>query len=537
MLSLSVIQLLLLSALLIPVVRAQTLSCPVVSTSAGKDFHGQRIVKGNFAYQDLSNANFSGATLVAPYFAFANLTNANFQEAVFVGEGGDPTPVSDFSFATLTKSCFISARFENLTYFTGATLTCADFSKTDLSSRNAVFGGTDVIFDRSRTDCRVAFRLAKMDCELLSEWRYFNLSGADIGACADTLTGHDFTGAVFDGVNFSGINLSGAKFVGANLNNANLNQATLVESDFSKASLLGAQINHANLTHANFYHAFLSNDSTSGFTNSASISHSHLRNVNLSDARLNGVDFTFSNFYGENPTGTGGCKTAASASQCNNSGQSSYDGFTCGCATAHGAVMAGTEFKGAYVYGVDFTGAKLEGADFHQAVLPATNFNGAVIKTGASGNVTTFNRAFLQGANFGGVQFETQTTFIDAFVDFRQDGNNLYILLDGDNHNQFACANCIPPKGSDVCVIVNYPGPSLFPQAGVQFACPSPGAYGTCGAQSPDGSNPQWESSIKNLATPPNGVPPAWYESDSTYMKAPANPGSICNGKDPTFLW
>ena len=43
---------------------AMTLTCP--SRSPGRDFHGQTIVRANFAHQDLTNANFSDAILVAP---------------------------------------------------------------------------------------------------------------------------------------------------------------------------------------------------------------------------------------------------------------------------------------------------------------------------------------------------------------------------------------------------------------------------------------------------------------------------------------
>jgi uncharacterized protein YjbI with pentapeptide repeats len=350
------------------------------------------------------------------------------------------------------------------------------------------------------------------------------------------LSGIDLTGAKLDNVNFAGANLSKTKFVRASLNAANLDAASLIDADFSYASLLGAQMNRANLTHANFYFAFLSNDNTSGFTNSASLRQSHLKNVNLSNARLNGVDFTYSNFYGDNPAGTGACKTAPAAGRCSAS-NGSYDGFTCDCASAHAAVMTSTQMTGAYLYGVDFTEVQLQGADFHQAVLTGANFSGATIRTNSSGNATTFYRAFLQGANFAGARFENPTTLTDALVDFGPNGNNINILLNGDNHNQFACSDCTPATGSDVCVYVNYPDPSRFPETGVNFACPKPGAHGTCGAQSSNGSNPEWKSDITDLSKPPSGVPPAWYESDSTYIKAPTNPHSVCNGGAPVLLW
>ena len=514
---------------------AQDLSCPAVSPPPGRNFRGQTIVKGNFSYRDLTNADFSNTTLVAPYFAYATLTNANFQGAVFMGDNANPAMVSDFSFANLQKTCFIGARFDSPVYFTNTTLTCADFSKTDLTAHNAIFGDTQLNFDRSRTDCRLAFRFSVLDCEFVSEWRFMDLAGADIKACFAELAGRDFSGAKLNEADLSGANLSGTKFTRANLNGAILNQTNLTGADLSYATLLGAQLNRANLTNASLYYAFLSNDSTSGITNAASVKQSHLKNVNLSYARLNGVDFTYSNFYGDDPAGTGICKTAPSLNDCGKS-TASYEGFACRCASAHGASMAKTAFKGAYLYGVDFTEAQMQGADFHEAVLTAANLSGATIRSDSTGNATNFYRAFLQGTNLAGAQFSDPTTFTSALLDFRPDGNNIDILLDGQNHNQFACRDCIPPGGHNVCVFVNYPGPTRFPDSATKLSCPDPGAYGDCGPQNPDGSNPKWKSDITDLAAPPTGVPPAWYENDSTYIKA-ASPHSICNGETPIIFW
>lgn len=525
------------------VASAQDLTCPAVTPSPGNNFRGQTIVKGNFSYRDLTGADFSNATLVAPYFAYANLTNANFQGAVFVSDNSNAAMVTDFSFANLQKTCFIGARFEGLAYFTDSTLTCADFSKTDLSKQNVIFGAS-LSFDRARTDCRMAFRLAAMDCEFLSDWRFLDLGGADIGACSSQLSGLDFSSAKLNDVNLAGANLNGTKFIRANLNGANLNQASLIGADLSYATLLGAHLDRANLTNATFYYAFLSNDNTSGITNSASVKQSRLKNVNLSFAQLNGVDFTYANFYGDNPAGVGICRTAPSLSDCQKSASSdeepnaaSYEGFACSCATAHAARLAKTNFRGAYLYGVDFTEAQIQGTDFQEAVVTGANLNGATIRSDSLGNATTFYRAFLQGTNLEGAQIQNRATLTSAFVDFRPDGNNIFILLDGENHNQFVCSDCNPPARSNVCVFVNYPNPTRVPPSGAQFACPDHISYGDCGPPKADGSNPEWKSDITDLASPPTGVPPAWYESDSTYIKAPTNPNSVCNGEPPVIFW
>ena len=516
-----VIRLALLSAFVAVSAGAQDLACPAASGTPGSNFRGQTITNGNFAYRDLTNANFANTTLIAPYFAYANLTGANFEGAVFVNS--NTAQVSDFSFANLQRACFLGARFEGPTYFTSATLTCADFSKTDLSNQNASFGPEALLFDRARTDCRLAFRSSVMDCEFVSEWRFLDLGGADIKACSSQLAGSDLSGANLIGVDFSGTNLDRTKFVKANLSQAILDQASLQGADLSYSTLLGVHLNRANLTNATFYHAFLSNNTTSGISNAAQVRQSHLKNVNLSYAQLSGVDFAYSNLYGDNPTANTICKTTLS----------NYEGFTSGCASAHGAVLTKTSFSQAYLYGLDLTAAQGQGVNMHGAVLTGANFNGASISTDpVSGSASTFFRAFLQGTDLEGAQIKDRPTFADAFVDFSPGGNNLYIFLDGANHNQFTCNGCWPPAGGDVCVLVNYPTPTRVPSGGTQLVCPN-GDIGDCGAANPDGSNLRWKSNIANLGVPPNGVPAAWYEANSTYIPAPENPGSICKGQGP----
>ena len=510
----------LLFALLAFAAGARDLSCPAVNPPNGRDFRGQTIEKGNFSYRDLTNADFSNATLIAPYFAYANLTNANFQGATFVSDDTNPAMVSDFSFANLEKTCFIGTRFEVPSYFTNATLTCADFSNLDLSNQNAIFGSGQLTFDRNRQDCRLAFRSTVMDCEFVNDWRYMDLAGADVKACASQFAGKDFSGAKLNDVNLAGANLNGTKFVRANLNRANLREASLIEADLSYATLLGARLNSANLTNASLYHAFLSNDTAEGISNAASLSQAHLKNVNLSYAQLSGVDFTHANFYGGNPAGTGPCKTALLISQCSGPGSNNYEGFACRCASAHGAKMRQTNFSDAYLYGLDLTSAQIQSGNFTRAVLTGANLNGAGISTDPqSGAPSNFFRAFLQGTNLDGAQFRDESNLLEAFVDFLEDGNSIYILLDGDNHNHFACSDCSPPTGSPSALSVNYPEPTSVPKTNVPLVCPN-GDHGDCGP--PNGSNKKWQSRITDLGSPPGGIPPAWYEQDSTYIRAPA---------------
>lgn len=528
-----VVRLGLITGLLAFAASGQNLTCPANNLPTGPNFQGQTIQHGNFSYRDLTNANFSGATLIAPFFDFANLKNANFQNAVILNDNSNPALVADFSFANLEGACFIGAQFNGPTYFTSATLTCADFSKTDLSAGNAIFGESPLAFDREKTNCRLAFRASVMNCEFLADWRFLDLSGADIKACSTQLAGRDFSDSKLDSVNFQGGNLDGTKFVRADLNRAVLDQASLRGADLSYATLLGAHLNLANLTSANLYHAFLSNDTPSGISNAASVRQAHLKNTNLSFAQLSGVDFTYSNFYGHDPAGTSVCKTAPSRDKCRESPSKNYEGFTCDCAAAHGAIVTQTKFSRAYLYGVDFTAAVGQGVDFREAVLTGSNFSGATISSNPqSGSASTFFRAFLQGSNLDGAQLKDRPNLSDAFVDFTPGGNNLYIFLDGANHNQFTCPDCEPRTGTNVCVLVNYREPTSVPGGGTALTCPS-GFVGDCGPDDPSGRNPNWKSRIADIGAPPAGVPPAWYEHDATYSKAPANPNVICNGQGP----
>jgi uncharacterized protein YjbI with pentapeptide repeats len=530
---------LLLSCSLAFAAGAEDLSCPAANRASGgesRDFRNQTIENANFSYQDLTNANFSHATLRNPYFAYANLTNADFRGATIISDDSNPAS-SDFSFANLEKTCFIDTRFQGLTYFTNATLTCADFSKVDLSGQNVIFGDSQLTLDRGRQGCRLAFRFAKMDCEFLNEWRYLDLAGADVEACAGQFAGQDFSGAKLNNVNFAGANLNGTKFVRADLNQANLNRATLIEADLSYASLLGARLDFANLTNATLYHAFLSNDTGNGIANAASLQHAHLKNANLSYAQLSGVKLVYSNLYGANPAGTGQCKTAPSISECQDAPSSDYEGFACNCASAHGATMRQTNFSNAYLYGVDFTSTTIQATDFTNAILTGANLRGSVISNDPVGRISDFTRAFLQGTSLDGSTIRNGLDLFDAFVDFRDRGNSIFIMLDGREHNQFACNNCSPPTHSDVCVAVTYHGPTLVPESGVSMkSCPD-GEAGDCGPANSNGLNRKWQSRITDLAKPRGGIPAAWYLNNSTYIAAPTHPNLVCEGKDETFDW
>lgn len=508
--------------------QAQSTGCPPTTPPAGRDFHGQTLTRPNFSHWDLTNANFEGATLIAPSFLGATLTGANFHNATFVGDTANPVASPDFTLANLERACFDGAQLKSPTYFAYATVTCANFSGISLDQ--ALFGDGPLAIDRTATGCRLAFRNDTLDCQYLDDWRYLDLGGANIKACLGDLKGRDFTQAKMASVDMTGAVLDGAKFAGADLSQAKLNQASLEGVDLSNATLFGTQLNQANLTGATLYRAFLANNTGGNISQSASLRQAHLKNVNLAYAELSGVDFTYANFYGDNATAGVSCTTTLT----------NYQGFTSGCSTAHGATMTDTVFENAYLYGADFSGVQGKGVSFSQAVLTGAGFAEAVLTANPlSGRNTTFYRAYLQGADLGGAQL-TGTDLSQAVVDFRTSGNNLFVYLDGVNHNQFACggSGCVPAAGQDVCVEISYGRPTTVPADNATLTCPD-GGGGPCGAADPSGGSVRWKS-VLSPEQPPPGMSSAWYDQDATYTKAPVNSQVICKGKGDdasVLLW
>ena len=522
--------------------QAQGFACPTSpSTASGRDFRGQKLDFVNFSRLDLTNANFQGATLKGAVFIGANLTGANFSNAKFV-DTGSPARTTDFSFATLQNACFIGASFAASTYFTYATLTCADFSLTDISTGNAIFGDEPLRYaPPSDTGCRTSFRRAAMNCEFMGDWKNFDLSDAVVVACRQELADHDFSGAMMAGLNFASMVLDGSNFAGANLMRAVFTGASLqcVGTgaakqcvDLSKAQLQGANLSKANLTGANMAGAFLSSDIKANQPYAASLTGAHLKNVNLANAQLSGVDFSYANFFSSGPANPSGCSSSAA-------------GFTASCASAFGATMLGTNFTRAFLYGVDFGNAGIAGVLFDGAVLVGASFAGATIGTDTnSATRTSFLQAYLQGTNLD-LAASIEADLTDAFLDFNGRGNTMNILLDGRHHNAFPCpgVGCNPPTVADVCVRAHYPTTTV-PVLNTLITCPDGGAAGAggCGparaSGDPAGPSRRWASSLDIGKT--SDLPPAWYVNDATYTArtSPADP-VFCGGpaNPSVFSW
>lgn len=454
---------------------------------------GQTLTTPNFSHQDLANADFEGATIVGGVFIRANLTGAKFTNARFQGVESHPTQTPDFTFANLTNATFVGATFDAPTYFTYATLTCADFSQTNLGNGNAVFGDEPLIYSYDRNkpaDCRVKFQSATMNCEFIDDWRNFDLTGANVRACLTQFAGRDFSYAVMAKVNFSDAYLAGV--------------------NFSHAKLQKATLSRANLTGARLDNAFLSTDSSG--TDAATLESAHLKNVNLSNAQLSGVTLINANFYGTNAANSGTCPI-------------SVTGFAQNCATAHGASITGTSFAGAFLYGVDFTNATINGADFTGAVLTGANFASAGIAP-SDGTSAKFIGAHLQGANLSTTI--TSGDMTNAFLDFVAGGNNLVTMLSGGLHNVFACgpSGCAPKSGTDVCVLVTYNQPTAVPASNAAITCPDGAPGGNCGAA----GTPAWKSAL-DIGLSGNNTPPGWYPFAAATYTLVAQPTAVCNGR------
>jgi uncharacterized protein YjbI with pentapeptide repeats len=308
---------------------------------------GQTLVNVNFAWRDLRNADFSGATLDGVIFVGADLRGANFRNARFTnslnGSKAANLP-TDFSEAKLGSACFIKAAFQATAapvYLTNADLTCTDFSGTDISKLNAIFGDAPLVTPGS--SCRTRFTWATMNCEFIDLWPQVDLSNSALGACAagptpTVLVGRDFTGAMMDGFDFYQANLAGVTF-----SNAQLHGANLAFTNLKGAKFIGAQ-----------------GGVQPGTGSSVSA-------INLTAAYMVGVDLTDADLRSATLTG------------------------------AH--IYAGTATNG----GVSFVRTRLDSADLSGALLPAAVFSGsltnAVFDSAIMPNAS-FNNADLSFAKF-----------------------------------------------------------------------------------------------------------------------------------------
>lgn len=522
-----------------------TPSCPATQTAGRHDYHGLALTGCNFNGIELAHADFRGATLTGVNFIKADLHAADFSGATFA-DSGNPAFPNDFSFAKLDAAKFAGAQFNGPTYFTYASLPCADFSQTVLNTGNAIFGDQPIAID-TKESCRTTFTGATMNCEFVPQWNQLDMTGANIGACAVQLQtavgkrGFDFSGGRFSQVVFDNLDLTGsawsgavlehASFQGATLDNATglsgtasqasrlsgakFNSASLRNVDLSNAQLYGAQFTHADLSNSSLQGSFLTDNTKAlpPIETAATFDGAHLKNVNLSGAQLRSVSFRYASFYGS----FGG---AAPTFPC-----------TTTCATASGADLTATNFSNAYLYGVDFTKSSVNGTLFGSAILTGANFTGAKFQV-YRGAAPDFSKALLQGATFDAKADLVDTSFLDAFVDFGAPGNlnkfNFLNLQLSADYTQFRGWS----GSSTPCVATLYSSFSAVP-ATATMTCPD-AISAVCGAGKSADSLAHWKSRIAMAA---NSPVPGWYVNDATYDKASVTQSTCGNNAsvDPTW--
>ena len=303
----------------------------------------------------------------------------------------------------------------------------------------------------------------------------------------------DLTTAVMQGANLSGVSLNHTLLKNANLSSSQAYGAT---------RLYGANLDSANLDGATLQGAFLNYQSGG---QSATLVGAFLRNVNLSSAQLSGADFTNASFYGTKPAGTAKCGVLAT-------------GFTDHCATASGATLNNTNFNSAYLFGVDFSGSNttIQGVQFGNAVLAGATFSQAHISVDPNiGTNSGFSGAFLQGTDLGDATTLVGTSLFQAFLDFRPNGNIVYLNLSG-THTTFPGYWNTP--GAPVCAEMHYNLPTSVPANNTTITCPN-GNLGACGPANadPGSANPNWKSGVDISSF-------ASYQFNSTYVPAKTPP-------------
>jgi uncharacterized protein YjbI with pentapeptide repeats len=350
------------------------------------------MTQGNFAGQNLSNANFMSGTL----------TNANFAGANFTNASSEYTKLAGASFAA-------------------ADLTNARFSGSDLTGAN--FAGATVT--GARLDHTTGFTLDQLHST--ASYQTGNLSGIWLG-------GNDLTSGKFAGCNLSNADLIGGTLTNADFSNANLSNATLEGAVLTGASLAGATVTGTRFT----------TNGGLGITlpqlrSTASYQAGNLSGIQIRNSDLAGWDFAGQNLTGADLSGTNlagadlsnANLTNASLAWCWMAGTNFTDATINGAdvwistdftlpqlySTASyknkdlsniqfwgsnlgGGNFKGQDFSGAILVGTDLTDADLRYANIESAAKQNTILTGADLRHAACGyldRVTLHNTILADG--------------------------------------------------------------------------------------------------------------------------------------------
>jgi|GEM_PF-294109 uncharacterized protein YjbI with pentapeptide repeats len=496
-----------------------TSSCTVSFQGATLDGVAGLNVTGTGQPQDFTGANFSQASLGCVQDGgslCADLSGTVLAGAQFVGG----TLVGTTLGASLPDANFSGATLNSVTGLAGADLQGAQFV-------GAILPGADL--QGAMLDS-VDFSGATIDGG--------NLTNAT-GLGTLVTTGADFTLAQFGGPGLIGASLEratldGALFPpGADMSGIRFNDSSLVGVDLSNRSLSGAKFLNTNLTNATLAGSSLTNNPDAGIETAADFTGAHLKDVNLSNAKLQGTIFHYASLYGSFNLLNNGPPVFPCVTDTSNCGDSAPTGFTCSCATVVGAVMTRTNFTNAFLYGLDFEGSTtvINGADFSNALLVGANFQNTKFQTDQTqgGAQPVFAGAFLQGANLSTASLDS-TNLDNAYVDFEPNGNEIQVVLGA----PYLAFKGWSGSTTSVCVQMAYDGfVTQVPVTTSNTTCPDGLSHnGGCGPPNPrPNANPAWDAGITVDQAPTPGA----YLYNATY--AQGNQDGGCNLNTANFDW
>lgn len=415
----------------------------------GANFSGARLTNLNLEYADLTDATLSYANLFNPNISDANFTNVNaYLLSARSVQGTAAHLPTDWKMA----QGFLIGPGANLS---SAVLNNIDFRQMKIDGASFRYAGIyDSNFngmDLSVADFTSAI-VARASIEATS------LGGANLeGFCGSYLTGTP--SSIPDGwtlrsgfligpkanlnsqnmtnVNFTGTNLAGAILAFANLTNANLSGVDLRETVIEGVNLSGANIDQANLTGVSLNQIIAPNvigqpiglDPNWQYLHGyligpgANLSSVRFQNLDLTKAKLQGVNFIYADLSGSDLTGvdltgvnlTGVNLSGATLEGANLTNATMFElisdkivgtpvnmptnwrligGFIIGPrVNLRGANLTGLDLRNIDMTGVNLDVANLTGADLRGAKLTGgkidgTNFTGAQLTNVITGNLT-----------------------------------------------------------------------------------------------------------------------------------------------------
>ena len=337
---------------------------------------------------------------------------------------------ANLSGTTLNRTVLHAARSLAGTDFSGASISCSDFSGTDggvvVLTQTQMFTAT---FAPDISSCRSNFSNTRVDDAHLNPLALglLNLTNATIGLSAP-LPNWDLQGALWPGatvvgvLSFPGANFQGANLDGVNLSGAQLAQAQMQDAGFRGATLIGVTgLETAVVTGADFTGASFGGPGLVGalfeqvtLDNATFDAGTDLTGVQFNGSSLQNVDLSGLKLYGAGFVGA-------------NLTNSSLHGAFLSNNPDGGSPITPADFTGAHLKDVDLSSAQLQGTIFHFAsfygsfsvlqgppVFPCeTNTNNCggtptgftcscATAVGAKMIRTDFTNAFLYGVDFSG---------------------------------------------------------------------------------------------------------------------------------------